>query len=215
MRTWILDNLPLKLLSVLLAIFLWAVVLGEQKIEVTLNLPLEFKDLPRNLVLMNDPVDTLQVRLRGPQTLVTNLAAREVALNLRRNFTEGDNLIPIPREAVRVPRGVEVLDVIPPRVRLVLEAYVEREVEVSPRVEGAPGKSFAVKRVTSTPARIRVTGPKSQLQRLSRVYTVPIPLEGQTTSFSTRVMLEPVGRHIRTLEETPIIVGVEIGPRRS
>ena len=40
MRKWILHNLGLKLLSVVLAIFLWGVVLGEQKVDVTLNIPL-------------------------------------------------------------------------------------------------------------------------------------------------------------------------------
>jgi YbbR domain-containing protein len=216
MRTWVLDNLALKLLSILLAVFLWAVVLREQKAEVTVNIPLEFRDVPRDLVLVNDPVDTLQVRLRGPQTLVTSLAPRDAVLNSRpRKFVEGDNTIQIRQDEVRVPRGIEVIEVNPHRVRLVLDAIVEREVEVSPRVQGALGKSFVLKRVTPSPPRIRMAGPKSELQRLSRVYTTPISLEGQTTSFSTRVMLEPVGRQVRTLDDIPIIVGVEIGARRS
>ncbi|MBI4737135.1 MAG: hypothetical protein HY766_13945, partial [candidate division NC10 bacterium] len=69
--------------------------------------------------------------------------------------------------------------------------------------------------VTSTPARIRMAGPKNELRRLTRVYTVPISLDGQTASFSTRAMLEPAGRQIRALDEVPIIVGVEIGLKKS
>jgi hypothetical protein len=216
MRTRLLENLGLKLLSVVLAVFLWAVVLGEQKVEVTLNVPLEIKDLPRDLVLLNEPPDTLKVRLRGPKTLVTTLAPREVVLEgLPKTFVEGENVIPIRPEAVRVPRGIEVVEVTPHRVRVVLDAMAVREVEVSPRIEGAPPKGFVLKRVTSTPPRIRLAGPKSELRRLARVYTVPISLDGQTASFSTRAMLEPAGRQVRALDEVPIIVGVEIGSRRS
>jgi YbbR domain-containing protein len=216
MRAWILDNLGLKLLSVFLAAFLWAVVLSEQKIEVTVNIPLEFKDIPPRLVLVNEPLDTLQVRLRGPQTLVTALAPREVALNTPpHRFKEGENLIPIPREAIRLPRGIEAVEVTPPRVRLLLEALVEREVEVSPRVQGTPAKSHVLKRVTSDPPRIRLAGPKSEIQRLWRVYTLPINLDGQTATFTTQATLEPMGRQVRILDNTPITVGVEIAPRKS
>jgi hypothetical protein len=216
MRTRLLDNLGLKLLSVVLAIFLWAVVLGEQKVEVTLSIPLEIKDLPRDLVLVNEPVDTLEVRLRGPKTLVTTLAPREVALEgLPKSFAEGENVISIRPGAVRVPRGIEVMEVNPHRVRLVLDAIVVREVTVSPRIEGVPAKGFVLKRVTSSPSRVRLAGPKSELRRLTRVYTLPISLEGQASSFSTRAMLEPAGRQIRTLNEDPIIVGVEIGLKKS
>ena len=216
MRTRPLENLGLKLLSVVLAVFLWAVVLGEQKVDVTLTVPLEIKDLPRDLILVNEPPDSLEVRLRGPKTLVTTLASREVVLEgLPKNFVEGENVIAIRPEAVRVPRGIEVVEVTPHRVRVVLDAMAVREVEVSPRIEGAPAKGFILKRVTSTPARIRMAGPKGELRRLTRVYTVPISLDGQTASFSTRAMLEPAGRQIRVLDEVPIIVGVEIAFRKS
>ena len=216
MRTRPLENLGLKLLSVVLAVFLWAVVLGEQKVDVTLTVPLEIKDLPRDLILVNEPPDSLEVRLRGPKTLVTTLASREVVLEgLPKNFVEGENVITIRSEAVRVPRGIEVVEVTPHRVRVVLDAMAVREVEVSPRIEGAPAKGFILKRVTSTPARIRMAGPKNELRRLTRVYTVPISLDGQTASFSTRAMLEPAGRQVRALDEVPIIVGVEIRLKKS
>lgn len=215
MRTWLLDNLGLKLLSLFLAVFLWAVVLGEQKVEVTVSIPLEF-NLPPNLVLVNDPPDSLEVHLRGPKTLATSLATREVVLNnIPRKFTEGENVIPVNRDAVRAPRGIEVLEVNPHRIRLVLEAVVEREVEVKPRLEGAPADGFVVKVVTSSPSRVKLVGPRSELRRLTQVSTLPIRLEGHTASFSTRVMLEPVGHEVRVQGDTPITVQVEIGPKRS
>jgi YbbR domain-containing protein len=216
MRAWVLNNLGLKLLSVVLAILLWAVVLGEQKVEVTVSIPLEIKDLPRNLVLVNEPTDTLHVRLRGPRTLVTTLGPREVAFaGLPKTFVEGENLVPIRTEAVRVPRGIQVVEVNPNRLRVVLDSIMEREIEVSPRVEGTPARGFVVKRVTTSPARVRMTGPRTELRRLARVYTLPINCEGQSASFTIRAMLEPPGRQIRTVEETPIIVGVEIASRKS
>lgn len=215
MRAWLLDNLGLKLLSLFLAVFLWAVVLGEQKVDVTVNIPLEF-NLPKNLVLVNEPPDSLEVHLRGPKTLVTSLASREVVLDsIPSKFVEGENSIAITRDVIRAPRGIEVVEVSPHRIRVALEAVVEREVEVRPRLEGAPGEGFVVKTVTSSPARVKLQGPRSELRRLTQVPTLPIRLEGQTTSFSTKVMLEPVGHEVHIQGGTPISVQVEIGPKRS
>ena len=58
MRRWLLENPGLKLLSLALAVFLWAVVLGEQKVEVSLNLPFELP-IPSGMMVVNDAPETL------------------------------------------------------------------------------------------------------------------------------------------------------------
>jgi hypothetical protein len=215
MRTWVLQNLGLKLLSLGLAAMLWIVVLGEQKVELTINVPLHI-DVPPGLFLVNDPADVLEIRVRGPKTLVTSLAPREVTVgDLPVKLVEGENIIPIREETIRIPRGVQVVDVIPRRVRVMLEAPVEREVEISPRVEGAPADGYVVRRVISVPSRVRMVGPTSELRRITRVRTLPISLAGHTASFSTRALLEPVGRQVRVEDGVSVIVEVEIGQKKS
>ena len=215
MPRWVVKNLGLKLLSLFLAALLWAVVLGEQKIEVTVNVPLHV-EVPQKLFLVNDPADTLEVRLRGPKTLVTSVTPREIALSeLPVKLVEGENTIPIREELIRVPRGIEVVDANPRRVRVVLERAVEREVEVNPRVEGRPADGYAVRQVTANPPRVRMIGPASELARITRVRTLPISLTGHTASFSTRALLEPVGRQVRVEDNVAIIVQVEIEEKKS
>lgn len=215
MRRWVFHNLGLKLLSLFLAALLWAVVLGEQKVEVTVNVPLHI-EVPHNLFLVNDPADTLEVRLRGPKTLVTSVTPREITVGeLPVKLVEGENTIPIREELVGVPRGTEVVEVSPRRVRVVLERAVEREVEISPRVEGSPPEGYIVRRVTSTPPRVRMIGPTSELMRVTRVRTLPISVTGQTVSFETRVLLEPVGRLVRVENSGAIVVQIDIEEKKS
>ena len=215
MRKWVLNNLALKLLSVFLATFLWVVVLGEQKVDVTVSVPLTI-NLPTALMLVSDLPETLEVHLRGPKTLVTSLAPREVTLKeLPGKLIEGENFISIREDLVRVPRGIQVVDVAPHRLRVVLEGLAEREIEVSPHVEGAPANGFVVRRVTSVPARVRMSGPKSEIRRLTQVRTLPISLSGRTAPFSAQVLLEPVGHLTRIQDGAPIIIEVEIGPKKS
>jgi hypothetical protein len=215
LSVWIGHNLGLKLLSLGFALILWAVVLGEQKIEVTIPVPLPL-DVPRGLVLVSDPPDNVEVHLRGPKTLVTSLSPREMSLPaLPGPLEEGENLIAFRPESVRVPRGIQVMGVTPQRLRVVLEALLEREVEVIPRVEGSPPEGFVVRRVTSVPPRVRLAGPSGDVRRLVRVHTVPVDLAGHTSTFTTRVLLEPMGRQVRIQDPDPITVEIEIGPRRA
>jgi YbbR domain-containing protein len=215
MRKWVFHNLGLKLLSVLLAAFLWVVVLGEQKVEMTVDVPLGL-DLPGNLLLVNNPPESLEVHLRGPKSLVTSLAPREVTLGeLPGTLVEGENLIPIREDLIRVPRGIQVVEVVPHRIRVVLEAAVAQEVEVAPRVEGAPPEGFVVRRVTSVPSRIRIIGPPSELRRLTHVRTLPISVIGHTASFSVQAPLEPVGRLVHIPDGSRVTVEVEIGAKKS
>jgi YbbR domain-containing protein len=141
--------------------------------------------------------------------LPQRLAAR---LNLK--VTPATRL-PIREESFRIPRGIQVVDVSPRRVRVVLERAVEREVEVNPRVEGRPPDGYAVRQVTANPSRVRMVGPASELTRITRVRTLPISVTGQTASFSARALLEPVGRQVRVEDSVPIIVQVDIEERKS
>lgn len=215
MPKWIFHNLGLKLLSLFLAALLWAVVLGEQKIEVTVTVPLQF-EIPPKLFLVNDPTDALEVRLRGPKTLVTSVPPREIVLSeLLVKLVEGENTIPIREELIRVPRGIQVVDANPRRVRVVLERAVEREVEVNPRVEGHPPEGYAVRQVTANPPRVRMVGPATEMARITRVRTLPISVTGQRVSFSARALLEPVGRQVRVEDNVTVIVQVDIEEKRS
>jgi YbbR domain-containing protein len=213
---WLLDNLGLKFLSLVLAVFLWLVVMSEQKVDLTLNLPLEFRSIPRSLYLVNDVPSMVRVRLRGPKSLIQNLSPGEVALDeSARGLVEGENILAIAPDAVLVPRGIEVAGVEPHRVRVVLEGSAEREIEVFARLDGAPASGFAVQHVVVTPARIWVAGPKSAVARLRRLPTTAIRLDEQKASFTAQAMLEPPGNQVRLLHETPITVSVEIARKPS
>ena len=63
MRFSALDNLPLKLASLALAVLLWFVIAGEKTSEMGLSVPVELQNFPKDLELTGDPVDTVEVRL--------------------------------------------------------------------------------------------------------------------------------------------------------
>ncbi len=211
MRDRLFHNLGLKLFSLGLAFALWLVVAGEQRVEQALNVPLKLTQLPQKMALMNDPPGFVTVKVRGPKSLVTALAHDEVDLKLELSrLKEGENQVAIRAEQFGLPRGMEVLQISPTRVRLVLEPVVEREVRVAARVEGAPAAGHHLYRTSVRPDRIKVVGPTSEVNRVARVYTSAVSLEGRSRDFVARAPLEPIGKSIELNGADSVQVVVEI-----
>ncbi len=211
MSEWWFRNLGLKLFSLGFAFALWVVVAGEQREDQTLNVPLKLTRLPEKMALINDPGDTVAVKLRGPKSLVTGLPSDQVDLNLDLSrLKEGENLVPVRVEEVKVPRGVEVLQASPSRVLLVLESVAERDVQVVARVEGVPAAGHYVRRAYVRPDRVRVVGPRSEVGRLGRIFTSAINIGGRSRDFAIRTSLEPVGKSVKVEGIDSVQVSVEI-----
>jgi len=211
MRTRLSHNIGLKLFSLGLAFALWLVVAGEQRIEHALNVPLKLAQLPQKMALINDPAGFVTLKLRGPKSLVTALSPDEVDIHLELSrLKEGENLVAIRAEQVGLPRGVEVLQISPSRLRLVLEPVVEREVRVAARVAGTPAAGHYLKRTFVRPDRVKVVGPRSEVNRVARLYTSAVSLEGRSRDFAAKTPLEPIEKSIRLDGADSVQVVVEI-----
>jgi len=206
------HNLGLKLVSLAIGFALWVVVAGEQRDERALNVPVKFSRLPKNMALVNDPGEFVTVKLRGPKSMVSSLPPEEVDLNLDfSRLREGENLVPVRPEDIEIPRGMEVLQASPKWVRMVLEAVAEREVRIAARVEGTPAAGHFFKRASAYPDRVRVVGPRSEVNRLVRIYTSAVSIQGRSRNFSTRAALELAAKSVRVQGIDSVQVSIEIG----
>ncbi|MGH7360598.1 MAG: CdaR family protein [Candidatus Methylomirabilales bacterium] len=211
-RAWLADNFGMKVLSLGLAVALWVVVLTEQKAVVNLNVPVNVGQIPRNLMVINDPVEYVALKVRGPQSVVQALGPNEVTLpgTFARDVKEGENNLTLRPEEFQVPRGIEVLSVSPGRIRLVLEAADERRLEIIPKFRGEPAKGHALGKVRITPKEVRVVGPQGELKRLNHAFTQPIDIKGQDRDFRVTAEIEPFGRRIRIVEGETVRVDIGI-----
>ena len=118
-RPWGFSHLGLKLLSLAMALLLWMVVSGEETVERGLRVPLELQQVPAGLELTGEVPTTVDLRVRGPSGTLGRLAAGDIVAVLDlRGATEGRRLFPLTMEQVRVPFGVEVVQVSPPSVAM-------------------------------------------------------------------------------------------------
>ena len=115
-------HLGLKFLSIALAVLIWLLVADQRAVERTVRAPLEFHNVPEGLELVNDPPETVEVRVRGTSSVLARLLPSEVVgvLNLA-SARPGTRLFHLLTDEVRVPYGVQVAQVTPATIPLSFE----------------------------------------------------------------------------------------------
>ena len=211
--TWLFGNVWLKLLSIGLALMLWMVVSGEETVERGLRVPLELTQVPAGLELLGDVPATVDVRVRGASGTLSRVAAGEVVAVLDLHTAQsGRRLFPLTPEQVRVPFGVEIVQVLPSAVTMAFEMSASREVPIAPAVDGRPAPGFVIGPLTAEPRLVEIIGPDSAVKRATEVVTEPVSVAGATTQVKQSVILGLLDPALRLKTARSAVVTVQILP---
>jgi YbbR domain-containing protein len=206
-------NSGLKIMSVLLASALWFIVAGEQNVERTLRVPLQFRNKPVHLEVLGDPPTTIDIRVLGSSALLSRIDAGEVVAMIDLGSARpGSRLFHLRTDDVRVPYGVEVLHLTPATIALELEQSARRPVRIQPAIEGEPAPGFVTGRVTSDPSSVEVIGPESHVKSLTAATTEPVSIAGRREGFTDTVTVGVSDAAVRLVEPKSATVSVEILP---
>jgi len=209
----LLQNLPLKLVSLALATLLWLVIAGEKTSEMGLSVPVELKNFPKDLELTGDAVNAVEVRLRASPSIIQSLGPGDVSAHVDLSgVLEGEHIVNLTADSIRIPFGVQVVRINPSTLTLNLERTVQKTVPVRPRVLGRPAPGHEVVEVTSSPSEVRVTGPKSRVQEVEGAFTEPVSVEAADATVQETVNLG-VDDPLLRIQGTPRVrVTARIGP---
>jgi YbbR domain-containing protein len=219
MNGW-LSNLPLKVLSLFLAFTVWFVVSAPRREVVSERayaVPLSLVGMPRDLAITTSVPDTVSVRLRGRATDLRSLSSQnlEVPVDLH-SAPPGDITITIRPQSINVPPQVEVVSIDPNKIRFRVEQVRQRTVPIRPFLVGQLPAGYAVGDATLSPDHALVSGPGSQIRKLSEVATERIIMTGRTESFTQGVAVVSDSSLIRIIDPLMVQVTVpvteEIGP---
>lgn len=225
---FVLGDPGLKLASLALASVLWFVIAGEKSSEMGLEIPVELQNFPRDLELTGDPVTQVEVRLRASPGIIQQVGKGDVSARIDLSgASEGERIVHLSAESIRVPFGVTVVRINPSIITLNFEPTLHKLVPVRPRLIGRPAASREVAEVQADPAAVRIAGPKSRVQEVESAFTEPVSVEGALASVSDTVNIgleDPVLRiqgspsvrvtaQIRELEETRAFDALPVEPR--
>ncbi len=207
------HHLGLKFVSIGLAALLWVAVAGEQTVERSLRIPLEFMNLPSQLEVVSDAPTVVDVRVRGSSGALNRIAAGElVAVLDLRSARAGQRLFHLDGEDVRTPFGVDVVQVNPSTVSMTFEPSGRKTVPVVPTVEGEPADGFVVGIITAEPSIVEVLGPVSVLARMTQAITEPVTVNGASAPVTEIVNIGVADTSIRLRAPQTARVAVVVAP---
>lgn len=210
----VLENWPFKLLALAIAVALWAFVVGQEKAEITVKVPVEITGLPKDMVLANQVISEVEARLYGPQNLVRQVAARSRVKQLDlAGMGVGDHIFQVLPEDLHLPPAVNVMRISPARLRVTLAPRYSRQAAVRPVIKGSPRKGFEVAEVTFKPPAVKVSGLKQELTDLDWVWTVPLDVSQLTESTALKAALRPPGGRTIRLEPPTVQAMIKIRAR--
>ena len=205
------SNLGLKAVSFALAGLLWFAIAGEKTSEMGISVPVELQNVPKDLELTGDTVNSVEVRLRASPGIIQRLGPGEVSARLDlKGATEGERIIHLTNDTIRVPFGIQVVQISPSMITLNFERTLQKLVPVRPRMVGRPAQGFEVAEITSEPAEVRIAGPKSRVQEVESAFTEPISVEAAQASVSDSVSLGIEDPMLRILDRSRVQVTAKL-----
>jgi len=222
------GDAALKLASLGLAVGLWFVIAGKPTAERGLAVPVELRNVPRDLELTGDPVNTVDVRVRASPGLINSLdpGAIRATIDLA-GALEGERIVQLSPEQIQAPQGFRVVKITPSLLTLNLERTVRKKVPVRPRVIGRPATGYEVAEITSDPKEVQISGPRSRVQEIESAFTEPVSVAGAETTVTELVNVgleDPllrleggsrvrVSAVVREARETRVFDGLHVEPR--
>ncbi len=215
-RKLLMEHWSIKLLSLGLSLTLWFYVTSKGKTEMTLNVPLELRNIPQALAIVGDVAGALDVRIQGQERVLRDITIGKkvfgvIDLSLCR---AGENVVPISPDDIRRPSGVTVMHLSLSETRVRLEPLVRRSVRLKPVLHGTPASGVHVAAVTVSPAKITVEGPSSIIQTLDVLQTMPIDIQGAGDSMTVDPKIDYQGKSVKILEKNIAVrIAMERGNR--
>lgn len=216
------KNLGLKLVSLLMACVVWFLVSGprrERPRERIVSASVSLVGLPTHLVITTPDIQSsVSVRVRGRTSALRSLASQnlEASADLSQLTGPGDFEITIRPQHINVPEDVEAVSITPNKLRVRIEQLRQRTVPIRPFLVGDPPAGYIVGEATENPERALISGPASQIMRISEVATERIIMTGRTETFTQSVAVvadSPLVRVVSPLStQVTVPVLAEIGP---
>jgi len=195
-RALLLENFAWKLISLAIAVVIWALVASEPELTTLATVRVEYKNLPDDLEISSATVDAIRLELRGPSGELRSVGETggshpAVILDMS-SIQPGEHTFSIGSGNIKLPRGVQLVRAIPAEVRFDFERRLVRSVPVVVRFSGEGQNGYVVASKTVDPEELRIVGPASRVARANAAVTDPVDVSSVvgTSEFRVNAFIE-------------------------
>ena len=205
------QDLLLLLISLCLGILIWLLVVGADQMDMTFTVPIEILNLPKDLVIYNQPQKEVSVTLRGPRSIMQEMRSRSLSLPVDMAGAEPDTVV-LNADSIDLPLpgGISVVRFQPASITLSIDQMAQKYIPVAPATEGRVAPGYTLQEITLNPDKILVSGPQSLLARQQELKTYLINLDGMTHSATVPVYLDLSPELLNLIGETTVAAKIII-----
>jgi len=166
-------------------------------------------NVPAGTILL-DPVQSVKVRLRGPDRQLRALSpfAVDVVVDVGKFEPGGVEIYHLSPSDVLLPDELDVVSVEPNSLPVRLDLDVQRTLPVVPRIVGEPAGGAVPGAIRVIPESAIVRGPEGLLSSLDSLTTSPVSLDGHAFTFQQTVSIIPPDPLVRVLQPGAVTVHV-------
>jgi hypothetical protein len=183
------KNFGWKLLSLAMAVVLWALVASEPELSTMVTVQLEYKNLPDDLEIASDPVPSIALELHGSSGVLRGLGDGgvhpAVILDMS-NVLPGERTFTIGDGNVKLARGLRLMWARPSQVLFKFERRLTRRIPVVVRFTGEGSHGYVIASQRVDPRELTVAGPASHVARIASVSTDPVDVSNVVGSSEFR-----------------------------
>lgn len=199
MKHAVFKNLGLKITAVLLSILLWIFASSRGLSEISLDVPLEFKNIPPGLELMSYDVKSVSLTIKGQERLIRTIRPTDIRVWIDLSKAKkGEGIYAINGKNISLPLTVTLKNITPTSVKVLLEESVSKTVMVKPIVVGIPERGYYVKSIIVIPKTVDIEGASSKIRKVDKVKTEPLDITGRSETLKKDLKLDVSGMTIRT-----------------
>ena len=187
----------MKVSAVLLSVFLWFFVTSRGQSEISLEAPIEFKDIPVELGIVSSSAKSVTLTVRGQERFMKNLSTSDVRIFLDLSRAkQGEGIFHVNKEDVKLPFTMTVTSVSPSAIKVRLEEMISKNVPVAPQVVGSPAKGGVVS-LSVEPKIVSIRGLKSEIRKVDLLKTEVFDISDMKESATEELELDTSGTNIK------------------
>ncbi len=213
-KKFFLKNIGMKIAAVLLSIILWFSVTSRGQSELSLEVPIEMRNIPQTLEIVRQGAKSVSIGIKGQERLLKNIRIADVRAFIDLGSAKkGKGTYYIDQTNVSVPSTMTITNINPSSVTIVLAETMSKTVPVQPVISGTPKAGFFVSSVEAEPKDVIIEGIRSEIANVKFLKTEPIDITDTSETLVQDVRLDTGGRNIRTKTQD-INVKIIVKPRK-
>jgi len=164
-----------KLLAVSFAIIIWIFAPAPDnaaRTEVQFFVPVSYVNLPKNLVIISNPLQTITVSIDISSQDLPDIhpSLFQAVIDLE-NAEPGELQYELTSDILKIPPNTRVLRIAPASTSIEFEEVIEKILPIKPVLVGEPAEGYVLQKIIMIPEFVKVQGPVSTLSKIERLET--------------------------------------------